>query len=185
VREWIRADEQRARNLHVVVARLDVRADGPTMLDVGGGYGRLTRLVLERFPAARVVLHDFSPPMIEQAAGYLAPFGSRCRLVRADLRDRDWVRAVDGPFDAVVSAIAIHNVRAPATVARIYKDICGLLSDGGQFVNLDRPEVGGEADQEAWLFDAGFDPATVHVERINEAQLLLVARAPDEHSRTA
>jgi SAM-dependent methyltransferase len=185
VSEWIRADEQRVRNLEVVVDRLDVRTSAPTVLDVGGGYGRLTRLVLERFPTAHVVLHDFSPPMIEQASANLAPFGSRLSVVRADLRDPDWVRAVEGPFDVVVSAIAIHNVRTPATVARVYKDICGLLSDGGQFVNLDRLEVGNEAEQRTWLLDAGFDPASVRVERINEVQLLLVARSPDERSRTA
>ena len=44
----------------------------------------------------------------------LADEGDRIGFVTGDLRDPGWTDAVEGPFDAVVSSIAIHNVREPA-----------------------------------------------------------------------
>ena len=97
------------------------------VLDVGGGYGMLTREVLEEWPNSTVVLHDFSEPMFEQARARLGPLVDRVEFVRADLRDPPWADAVDGPFDAVVSSIAIHNVRDPDRVRAIRDEIRQLV----------------------------------------------------------
>jgi SAM-dependent methyltransferase len=66
-----------------------------------------------------------------------------------------WVDAVAGPFDAVVSSIAIHNVREHATIRSIYGEIFNLLNPGGCFLNLDRmrPSVN---EQLGWLREAGY-----------------------------
>jgi ubiquinone/menaquinone biosynthesis C-methylase UbiE len=184
VDDWIRADEQRERNLDVLVERLDLTGDEPVVLDVGGGYGRLTRTVLERFPSARVVMHDFSPPMLARASAYLAPFSGRYTAVRADLRDPEWTAALGGPFDAVMSAIAIHNVREPKSIARVYQEVCGLLRPGGQFLNLDRLEGSTVADHVGWLLQAGFDPTTVAGDRVGDPLVLAAGRRPDDQGPT-
>lgn len=107
------------------------------VLDIGAGYAALSREVLDTYPSAQMVLHDFSEPMFEHARSRLADVADRVSFVAADLRDPGWTRALDGDFDAVVSSIAIHNVRDPAIIRRIYGDIRPLVRSGGCFYNID------------------------------------------------
>ena len=44
-------------------------------------------------------------------------FGERASFWRGDLTDPNWAEGIGGPFDAVVSAHAIHNVRSHSTIA--------------------------------------------------------------------
>ena len=60
-----------------------------------------------------------------------------------------------GTFEAVVSAIAIHNAGSPEIIERIYRDIFPLVKSGGCFINFDRERPPLE-DQMKWLRDAGF-----------------------------
>jgi hypothetical protein len=55
----------------------------------------------------------------------------------------------------VVSTIAIHNVRIPGIIERIYKELFQLLKPGGCFLNFDLTFVP-LAKQLAWLRAAGF-----------------------------
>jgi ubiquinone/menaquinone biosynthesis C-methylase UbiE len=141
------------------------------ILDVGGGYGMLTREVLEEWPFSRVVLQDFSEPMFDQARARLGPLVERVEFVRADLRDPSWVDAVSGPFDAVVSSIAIHNVRDPERVRAIYAEIRPLVGDGGCFANLDLAFPGGLeiTTQLGWLEQAGFRDVRCVLEHEHQA----------------
>lgn len=148
VDDWIRQDvtrdEERRPLLHRVATLLPIPADVPVrILDVGGGYGLLTAEVLRAFPRGQVVLHDFSEPMLAHARDQLAPFADRIAYRLADLRDPAWISQVDGPYDAVVSSIAIHNVRDPRVIRRIYADIWTLVRPGGCFVNIDYLVPGG------------------------------------------
>jgi len=62
---------------------------------------------------------------------------------------------VDGPFEAAVSSIAIHNVRSHDTIRSIYGEIFSLVAAGGCFLNFDRmtPSMN---EQLKWLREAGF-----------------------------
>src|SRR5262249_15473310 len=100
------------------------------------------RVVLDTFPNARVVLNDFSAPMLAAARGYLAEYGDAVTYVRGDLMHPAWATAVGGPFDAVVSCIAIHNVRFPDRIRGIYQEIFPLVAPGGCFLNLDHVAAG-------------------------------------------
>jgi SAM-dependent methyltransferase len=111
------------------------------VLDVGGGWGPVTAIVLESFPNAEVVLHDFSEPMLEQARSRLVEYPS-VSFHRGDLLSPDWTRGLPGPFDAVVSSLAIHNVRFPDRIRAIYGEIRPLVAAGGCFVNLDQVATG-------------------------------------------
>ncbi len=58
--------------------------------------------------------------MIASARKRLVRFGTRVDYRCSDLREAGWSNALGGPFDAVVSAIAIHNLRDPAAIRDVY-----------------------------------------------------------------
>jgi hypothetical protein len=79
----------------------------------------------------------------------------RFDYVLCDFSKPGWRRKIEGPFDAVVSAIAIHNVRSPMIIKSIYAETFLLIKTGGLFLNFDRMTPSKE-DQLAWLQEAGF-----------------------------
>ena len=107
------------------------------ILDVGAGYGALTHEALEQFPQAEIVYHDFSDPMLAAARTRLAWAGDRVTYVAGDLHAPSWTAALPGSFDAIVSAIALHNVRDPQRIQEIYREIGGLVRPGGAFVQYE------------------------------------------------
>jgi len=75
--------------------------------------------------------------MLETAHERLASYGDRVELVQSDLSVAGWSADLRSPYDAVVSAIAIHNLRDPAVIRSIYEEIASLIGPGGGFFNLD------------------------------------------------
>ena len=126
------------------------------VLDVGAGYGVVSEEVLRAFPAARITLQDYSQPMLDRARQRLADHSNRLRYLLCDLTDPSWPGQAGGPFDLVVSAIALHNLADRQKIFACYRAIHGLLKPGGCFLNLDR-FVEGIAQHLAALRDAGFD----------------------------
>jgi hypothetical protein len=80
----------------------------------------------------------------------------RVKYVLCDFSKRGWSRKINGPFEAVVSSIAIHNVRSPDIIWAIYDETFSLVKPGGCFLNFDRmtPSL---KDQIKWLNEAGFE----------------------------
>jgi tRNA (cmo5U34)-methyltransferase len=113
-------------------------------LDIGADYGALTKLVLDAYPHATVVVHDYSEPMLMEARIRLAGASDCVSYARGDLQQEAWVEDLGGPFDAVISAIAIHNVRYPRRIRAIYREIFDLLVRGGCFYNVDYVTLPGE-----------------------------------------
>lgn len=100
------------------------------ILDLGAGTGLLSARVAAAHPDAELVLLDASPAMLEQARAVVGP---RARLCLADLRDP----ITGGPFDAAVSALAIHHLddhHKRDLFARVHK----ALATGGVFVNAEQ-----------------------------------------------
>lgn len=146
VQDWIdrQTDREREVQLRRMIQLIPHDPDGPIrVLDIGGGNGLVTQAVFESFPKAQVVLHDYSEPMLAAAARSFASVGSAIAFARSDLMEPDWVEALDGQFDAVVSSIAIHNVRFPERVRDIYHETFPLVRPGGCFLNLDQLAVPG------------------------------------------
>jgi ubiquinone/menaquinone biosynthesis C-methylase UbiE len=129
-----------------------------SVLDVGGGYGVVTEEVLSAFPRARVKLQDYSEPMLAEARQRLAAYSGRAEFVLADLRDPAWVDRVGGPFDLVVSAIAIHNLRDIEGIAAAYRGIARILKPRGVFLDYDLffESIGGLPRHIELLREAGF-----------------------------
>lgn len=125
------------------------------ILDVGAGYGALTQSLLNSFPNSIAVCQDGSEEMIKLGHRRMASHDGRFTYIRSDFSKSGWSRSISGPFEAVVSAIAIHNVRDPQVIQAIYEEIFPLVKNGGCFLNFDRPQPPFE-DQMTWLRQAGF-----------------------------
>jgi SAM-dependent methyltransferase len=135
-------------------------------LDLGCGDGAMAELVIERFPHASAMLVDFSEPMLARVAARMdrcAP--GRWQSMRADLRRADWSRALPaGPFDAVVSGMAIHHLPSERKRA-LYAEVFALLAPGGLFLNMDYVSVQGPL---SGLFDEEMHAkAAAHAQRSN------------------
>jgi tRNA (cmo5U34)-methyltransferase len=126
------------------------RAPITQVLDLGAGTGLLSERVLAAHPGADVALLDGAPAMLEQARrrgptafGGVCP-GDRARYVLGDLTDP----LPDGPWSAIVSALAIHHL-ADADKADLFTRARKALAPGGVFVNAE--QVAGEsAELEAY-----------------------------------
>ena len=125
------------------------------ILDVGAGYGALTQFLLSHFPNATAICQDGSEEMAKLGQERMKHLKGRFDYVFCDFSKPGWSQKLTGPFEAVVSSIAIHNVRSPKIMERIYKDIFPLVKSGGCFINFDR-ERPPLADQMKWLREAGF-----------------------------
>jgi hypothetical protein len=80
---------------------------------------------------------------------------ARFEYVLCDFGKHGWNELVPGPFEAIVSSIAIHNVNSPSIIRGIYEDAYPLVKAGGCFLNFDRHRPPIE-DQMQWLREAGF-----------------------------
>jgi cyclopropane fatty-acyl-phospholipid synthase-like methyltransferase len=182
VDQWIDDDDEgRARRptLRAIATRLSLPAGtGHRILDVGGGWGELTRATLDVHPAAHVTLQDFSQPMLDRAARRLADRAHRITFVKADLRDPGWTQSLGGPFAGVVSSLAIHNVRDNGVIARIYRDLHGVLVPGGSLVDYDLVDGHTAEERQAWLTQAGFAPTEVATDSTDPHLAFFTATRP-------
>jgi cyclopropane fatty-acyl-phospholipid synthase-like methyltransferase len=161
VLEWAaRQDEREAerREVFKLIARtLPYARDAAiTILDLGAGYGALCRFLLAHFPNAGAVCQDGSEEMVKLGRKRMARLDRRVKYVLCDFSKPDWSRKLKGPFEAVVSAIAIHNVRFHDTIRAIYNETFSLLVSGGCFLNFDRMTPSLQS-QKTWLKEAGFE----------------------------
>jgi tRNA (cmo5U34)-methyltransferase len=99
------------------------------VLELGVGTGNLTSKVLDRFPQSTVVGYDLSSEMLARARAKLAPVGARVQIHEGDISQV----AFPGPFDAVISAIAVHHVPSPAKPILFHR-LYDALRPGGILV---------------------------------------------------
>jgi tRNA (cmo5U34)-methyltransferase len=149
--EWMERQDDDARvYLRHITHLLPFDPEQPIrVLDIGAGYGALTRLILDAFPHSTAVVHDYSEVMLREARTYLSGASDAISFVRGDLMSDDWKRDISGKFDAVVSTIAIHNVRHPERIQAVYRDVFSMVSKGGCFFNADYVQAAGPRVQDA------------------------------------
>jgi SAM-dependent methyltransferase len=125
------------------------------ILDLGAGYGALSGFLLDYFPRASAVCQDGSAAMAGLGRKRMTHLKGRFMYALCDFSKAGWSRKLPGPFEAVVSSIAIHNVRSHDTIRAIYDETYSLVQSGGCFVNFDRmtPSL---KEQIKWLKGAGF-----------------------------
>ena len=130
------------------------------ILDLGAGYGGLSRFLLERFPNATAICQDGSEEMAKLGHERMEEFAGRFSYVITDFSRHGWSKLLPGPFEAVVSSIAIHNVKSTSIMRGIYEDAYALVKPGGCFLNFDRPRPPWD-DQMKWLRGAGFEDVKI------------------------
>jgi tRNA (cmo5U34)-methyltransferase len=155
------------------------------VLELGTGTGETALRVRARQPEAAWVGIDASEPMLARA---------RDRLPDADLRlQRLEDELPAGPFDLVVSALAVHHLDGSGK-RDLFSRVADVLQPGGHFVlgdvvvppagqegpiyidwEMDRPDT--VEDQLAWLHDAGFE-AEASTVRIDLAVLRARLNSP-------
>jgi len=143
-------------------------------LDLGAGTGATTLSVLATHPAAAAVVLDESEAMLAAARRSL---GIAATVVVGALQDP----LPEGPFDLVVSALAVHHLDGAAK-ADLFARVAQVLAPGGRFVLgdlvvpddpadvvteidgvVDRPDT--TADQLTWLAAAGLTPSLAWTSR--------------------
>jgi trans-aconitate 2-methyltransferase len=103
--------------------RLRLRGD-ETVLDAGCGSGGVTRELVQRLPAGRVIGVDASPSMIERARQSLGD--------AADLRVADLLALeLESPVDAVFSSATFHWI---ADHDRLFARLFAALRPGGRLL---------------------------------------------------
>jgi tRNA (cmo5U34)-methyltransferase len=124
------------------------------ILELGVGTGVTSALLLAAHPRARLVGLDASAPMLEAARAALP--AERVELVRGRLEDP----LPAGPFDLVVSALAVHHLD-PGGKQDLFRRIAGRLAPGGRFVLADVVVPRDPADARVEI-EVGYDlPSTV------------------------
>lgn len=58
-------------------------------------------------------------------------------MYKAPSKSRDWLKSVDGTFDAVISARALHQFIENQRRRDIFKELFGVVRAGGCFINAD------------------------------------------------
>jgi tRNA (cmo5U34)-methyltransferase len=100
------------------------------ILDLGAGTGLLAGRVAAAYPDAELTLHDGAPAMLATAE---AALGDRASYVTGDLAGP----LPAGPWDAVVSALAIHHLDDPGK-RDLFERVHDELAPGGVFVNAEQ-----------------------------------------------
>jgi malonyl-ACP O-methyltransferase BioC len=95
------------------------------VLEIGCGTGRLTRLLLGRFPAARIDAIDLAPGMVEEASALLGR-PDRVQWIVADARRFE----PSAPYPLVVAGSSLHWLD-PLEASLLH--IAGLVAPGGLF----------------------------------------------------
>jgi tRNA (cmo5U34)-methyltransferase len=170
--ELVRSEVPAYDRLQDVVAQVTSDLDARSILDLGVGTGVTSQRVLTEHLDARLVGVDESSAMLEHA---------RRALPAADLRTARLEDPVpQGPFDLVISVLAVHHLDGPAK-ADLFRRVASVVVPGGRFVVGDVvvPEdpadavtpIDGEydkpssaAEQLCWLCEAGFRARIAWVE---------------------
>lgn len=138
-RQQERALPDREERLSVLTALVGAVAGdaSPRVLDLACGCGSVTSRILRRFPRAQVVGVDIDPVLLRIAAGVFSG-DDRVSLTEVDLRSPEWpVSLPEGPFDAVLTATALHWLE-PGRLAAVYRSLVQLLRPGGLFADADQ-----------------------------------------------
>lgn len=98
------------------------------ILDLGAGTGILSAMVLDAYPEATVTLLDGASLMLDQAREMLG--SARVDFVEADM----YGPLPDGPWDAVVSALAIHHMTDEGK-RHVFDEVFRVLRPAGIFAN--------------------------------------------------
>lgn len=109
------------------VAAATQTVEAERILELGTGTGETSRRVLAHHSGAHLTGVDLSREMLAAATAALP--SDRTHLVEQRIEDP----LPDGPFDLVISALAIHHLDGPGK-SDLFRRIAAVLRPGGRFV---------------------------------------------------
>ncbi len=143
------------------------------ILELGSGPGLLAKCLLEQLDISEYVLFDFSEPMMEMAREALGP-RTDVTYCLGNFAAKNWEQRLEGPFDAIVSMQAVHEIRHKRHVPWLYSRAATLLRPGGRLVVCDyeplesddefkRQLASTRREQECAMLWAGLEDFQVHM----------------------
>lgn len=109
----------------------------PQVVELGPGPGLLAELLLRELPQMQYIGFDSSELLLAYAQNQLAPFGTRAKLIHADLNTEDWLAHLPNDIHALISLQAMHDLGDESHISRIYGLARRLLTSGGLLLNAD------------------------------------------------
>lgn len=106
------------------------------VLDLGAGNGMLTELVYNEYKNAEFTMFDFSEGMLESAKYIFEDnmYDINVTYVTGNFITDDFP---DEEYDLIISSYALHHVRTPEELKRVYAKISKHLKKTGIFLCLD------------------------------------------------
>jgi len=101
------------------------------IIDIGCGTGAVSARLLHSHPDIELTCLDMTAEMLELAKERLKGHG--VKFVLADIYDFE----LDGPYDMVISSLALHHIVSDHDKKAIYQKIYDALAPGGSFFNAD------------------------------------------------
>jgi len=107
------------------------------VLDIGAGFGALAGAVLRDRPNATAVCLDASEAMLKLGAEKNSDLKGRISFIQGSLESAEWLKPVEGSFDAVISSRALHHFTENQRRRYIFKEVFNLVRADGCFINAD------------------------------------------------
>ena len=107
-----------------------------TVLDLGSGPGFLAVFLLDALPAIRLTLLDFSASMHNLARSRLGSRATHVDFIECSFKEPGWSQGL-GPFDAVVTNQAVHELRHKRYASQLHVAVKGVLKPGGIYLVSD------------------------------------------------
>jgi tRNA (cmo5U34)-methyltransferase len=107
------------------------------VLDIGAGYGALAGAVLNERANATAVCLDASEAMLKLGNERNKDLKDRISFIQGSLENPDWLKSVNGTFDAVISSRALHHFTENQRRRYIFREVFDLVGKGGCFINAD------------------------------------------------
>lgn len=115
---------------------LSARPTPPRILELGSGPGHLAREIVSRCAIASYTALDWAEPMHALARQHLGALASRVTFELRDFRSDTWPDGL-GPFDAIVTLQAVHELRHRRHAPRLFAQALPLLVPGGVLLYAD------------------------------------------------
>jgi len=122
------------------------RGEKKRAIDIGCGTGAVSQRLLSSLQNVELTCLDMTQDMLDIAKQRLREHHN-VRFVLADIYDF----AFDGPYDIIVSSLALHHVITDQDKKEVYRKIFRSLGPGGSFYNADLVLGSDEELQERYM----------------------------------
>jgi len=119
--------------LKVMIDVLSLQKAKPRLLEIGGGSGTFTEMILKKYSKAHLVFLDGSSAMISKAKRKLNKCKGHITFLQRDINQPNWYKGIGESFDAIVSSWCLHYL-ADDRRDPFFKEINSFLRPSGVFL---------------------------------------------------